>query len=393
MVDKPHAIIIGAGFTGCATAHDLALRGFKVTVVERGEIASGTSGRTHGLLHSGGRYCVTDQEAGIECIEENILLRKIAKQCIEFNGGLFVALDDTDLAFAPRFTAGAQACGIPIEEIKSQEIKRLEPNLNPKALLAYSVPDGSFDPLRLALGFAATARKNGTKFFVYHQVISLIIDGSRRVSGIKVLDRTTGKEVEFKGDIIINATGAWAGEIAEMGQAAVPVKPTPGVMVAYDQRVTQRVINRLNEPGDGDIIIPQRRMAVIGTTSFEVEDVDYIPVTTDQIQQMNKAAYELVPRLKQAHMRGAYMSARPLIGSSVQGRSLSRTFKCYDHQESDGLGGFVTITGGKATTCRGMAEMTADLVCKKLGLSVPCQTRDIVLSPYRAYYQCEGGSA
>ena len=71
MVDKPHAIVIGAGFTGCAIAHDLALRGFSVTVLERGEIASGTSGRTHGLLHSGGRYCVKDKESAIECIEQN----------------------------------------------------------------------------------------------------------------------------------------------------------------------------------------------------------------------------------------------------------------------------------------------------------------------------------
>ncbi len=391
MDDKPHALIIGAGFTGCATAHDLALRGFKVTVVERGEIASGTSGRTHGLLHSGGRYCVTDQEAGIECIEENILLRKIAKQCIEFNGGLFVALDEADLAFAPLFTAGAQACHIPIEEIKPQEIRNIEPNLNPRVLLAYSVPDGSFDPLRLALVFAATARKNGAAFLVYHQVNNLIIDGQRNVTGVRVLDRTTGKDLEIRGDIVINATGAWAGEIADMAHATVPVKPTPGIMVAYDQRVTERVINRLTAPSDGDIIIPQRRMAVIGTTSFEVKDVDYIPVLKEQIQQMNEAAYELVPRLKQAHMRGAYMSARPLIGSSIQGRSLSRTFKCYDHQESDGLGGFVTITGGKATTCRGMAEKTADLVCQKLRISAACQTRDVVLSPYRDYYRCQGG--
>jgi glycerol-3-phosphate dehydrogenase len=393
MTDKPHAIIIGAGFTGCATAHDLALRGFKVTVVERGDIASGTSGRTHGLLHSGGRYCVTDQEAGIECIEENILLRKIAKQCIEFNGGLFVALDENDLAFAPRFTAGAQACHIPIEEIKPQEIKRIEPNLNPKVLLAYTVPDGSFDPLRLALVFAATAKKNGAQFHVYHQVNSLIIDGQRNVSGVKVLNRTTGKDLEIKGDIVINATGAWAGEIAAMAQATVPIKPTPGVMVAYDQRVTERVINRLIEPSDGDIIIPQRRMAVIGTTSFEVKDVDYIPVLAEQIQQMNAAAYELVPTLRQARMRGAYMSARPLIGSSIQGRSLSRTFKCYDHQESNSLGGFVTITGGKATTCRGMAEKTADLVCHKLGISAQCQTRDVVLRPYREYYHDQEDAA
>src|SRR5512133_711000 len=118
MRDRPKAIIIGAGFTGCATAHDLAMRGFSVTVLERGEISSGTSGRTHGLLHSGGRYCVNDQESARECIEENILLRKLAAQCIEFNGGFFVALDEQDLAYAQDFEQGAQACGIPIEKMK-----------------------------------------------------------------------------------------------------------------------------------------------------------------------------------------------------------------------------------------------------------------------------------
>ncbi len=387
MSDKPHAIIIGAGFTGCATAHDLALRGFQVTVLERGEIASGTSGRTHGLLHSGARYCVTDEEAGVECIEENILLRKIAKQCIEFNGGLFVALNDSDVAYAPRFVAGAQACAIPIEELTGAAALKLEPNLNPKVCLAYTVPDGSFDPLRLALAFAASAKQRGAQFFPYHQVKGLIIDGQKQVRGATVWDRTTGKEYEVRGDILVNATGAWAGEIAAMGSAAVPVKPTPGVMVAYDRRVTQRVINRLNEPGDGDIIIPQRRMAVIGTTSFEVADVDYIPVFDEQVQQMNREAFELLPILRQAHQRGAYMSARPLIGSSVEGRSLSRTFKCYDHLQGSGLGNFVTITGGKATTCRGMAEKTADLVCQKLGLHAECQTKEVVLNSYRDYYR------
>ena len=110
MAAKPHALIVGAGFTGCATAHDLALRGFAVTVVERGDVASGTSGRTHGLLHSGGRYCVGDRESAIECIEENGILRRIAAQCIEPNGGLFVALDESDLAFAETFGEGAAAC-------------------------------------------------------------------------------------------------------------------------------------------------------------------------------------------------------------------------------------------------------------------------------------------
>ncbi len=385
MTNHPRAIIIGAGFTGCATAHDLTLRGFDVTVVERGEIASGTSGRTHGLLHSGGRYCVNDPEAAIECIEENIILRKIAKQCIEFNGGLFVALDENDLAYGEKFVEGAQTCHIPIEEIKPTEARQWEPNLTPKVLAAFTVPDGAFDPLRLALAFAATAHKNGARFFTYHDVTGLALDGKGNVTGVEVWDRTTGRNVTFHGDIVVNATGAWAEKIADMAHVNVPVKPTPGVMVAYDQRLVQRVINRLCEPADGDIVLPQRRMAVVGTTSFEVSDVDYIPVIEDQVKMMYERAVQLVPAVAQAKMRGAYMSARPLIGTTVEGRSLSRTFKCYNHHEQ-GIQGLVTITGGKATTCRAMAEKTADIVCENLGIRVACATREVVLDSYRNYY-------
>src|SRR5512133_4226073 len=97
-MSKPHAIIIGAGFTGTATAHDLALRGCDVTVVERGDICNGTSGRTHGLLHSGGRYAVKDQESAIECIDENMILRRIMPDLLELDGGLFVALTEEDYA-------------------------------------------------------------------------------------------------------------------------------------------------------------------------------------------------------------------------------------------------------------------------------------------------------
>lgn len=385
--DKPFAVIIGAGFTGCALAHDLALRGFRIVVLERGEIASGTSGRTHGLLHSGGRYCVTDKEAGIECIEENRILRQITPQCIEFNGGLFVAISEEDEAFGIRFEAGAQACGIEIEKLTAKQTLALEPALNPRLLMSYTVPDGSFDPLRLALAFAATAKKNGTVFRPYHEVEGMLFDGKANVKGVKVWDRSNDKHYDLQADIVINATGAWAGQVATMAKASVPVIPTPGIMVAYDQRLMQRVVNRLCEPDDGDIIIPQRRMMVIGTTSFEVEDVDYIPVIEDQVEQMHRCAYTLIPGLKNAKTRGIYMSARPLIGSTFTGRSLTRTFKCFDHKSSEGIDGLVTITGGKATTCRGMAEKTADLVCQKMGISSTCQTRDYKLISYREYYR------
>jgi glycerol-3-phosphate dehydrogenase len=80
------------------------------------------------------------------------------------------------------------------------------------------------------------------------------------------------------------------------------------------------------------------------------------------------------------------MSARPLVGGGESGRSLARTFKCFDHKETDGIDGFVTITGGKATTCRAMAETTVDTVCRKLGIQAACQTKEITLASYRDYY-------
>lgn len=390
MQTKPSAIIIGGGFTGTALAYDLARRGFTVDLLERGELTSGTSGRTHGLLHSGARYCVTDPEAAIECIQENIILRKIAKQCIEFNGGYFVALDDSDLAYASSFVAGAQACEIPIDDIGAKHAIETEPALSPAILAAYRVPDGTFDPLRLGLAFAASASQYGAGFHAFTEVTGFLHNGNGDITGVTALDRHSGQSIVFQADITINATGAWTGIVADMAGVRVPVQPTPGVMVAYEKRVTQHVINRLCEPADGDILLPQRRMSVIGTTSFEVEDADYIPVEPAQIRMMQDRASLLVPELKNVKLRGAYMSARPLIGGLVSGRSLSRTFKCYDHQENDGIDGLVTVTGGKATTCRIMAEKTADLVCQKIGWQRSCETHLHPLTDYHFYYQSAG---
>lgn len=386
-MSKPKVIIIGAGFTGVATAHDLALRGFDITVVDRGPIANGTSGRTHGLLHSGGRYAVNDKESAIECIEENTILRKIAPGVIEPNGGLFVAINESDMAYGEDFIEGCEACHIPIEELKPQEALKLEPNLNPNVLVAFRVPDGTFDPLRLAMSFAATAKSNGAKFKLYTEVTGLILNGQGNVTGVKVWDRTNDERYEIYGDVVVNATGAWVGEITAMAGVDVPIRPTPGVMVAFDQRLTNHAINRLNKPGDGDIVLPQRQMVVVGTTSFEVQGLDYVPVIEDHVKLMLERGAELLPAIRNTNMRGAYMATRPLLGSGGSGRSISRTFKCFDHKETHGIDGLVTITGGKATTLRAMAEKTADVVCEKLKISAACTTKEVPLISYREFYR------
>ena len=135
-MEKFHIFIIGGGGTGGALAHDLALRGFRVTLAERGELTSGTTGRHHGLLHSGGRYAVSDKESAIECIEENTILRRIMPGVFEENDGLFVAVNDADVAYSSIFLQACAECGIPTRVLSHELALRLEPNLFPDLKMA-----------------------------------------------------------------------------------------------------------------------------------------------------------------------------------------------------------------------------------------------------------------
>ncbi len=381
---RPSALIVGAGSTGAATAHDLALRGFDVTVVERGEVASGTTGRNHGLLHSGGRYAVKDAEAATECIVERDILAHIAPEVLELNGGLFVALDDAGEAYRETFLDACRRAGIPVRDLTAAQALELEPALNPRLRCAVEVPDGVFDPLHLCLAFLATSVRNGARIEPYHEVEELVMRGST-VEGAIVRDRCTGERRRVEADVVINATGPWAGRIAGMAGLDVPVTPTPGVMVAVAGRLVDRVINRLEPPSDGDIVLPQRRTVVIGTSSWQVDDPDLIDIPPDHVELMLRRGRELIPAIDPADERGVFAVARPLIGRpGDSGRELSRTFECFDHAR-DGVEGFVTISGGKTTTARAMAEKTADVVCAKLDVQAPCRTREVLLASYREY--------
>jgi glycerol-3-phosphate dehydrogenase len=382
----PHVIVIGAGSTGSATAHDLALRGLRVTVIERGEIASGTTGRNHCLLHSGGRYCVKDQESAIECIDENMILRHIMPDVLELNDGLFVAVTEDDLAFKDKFLEGCAACHIPAREVPVKRALEMEPYLNPNLLAAVQVPDGVFEPFRFCLSFLATARQNGAVARSYTEVTNLVCSG-KSVTGVEILDHRTGKTETLGADVVVNATGPWAGEIAAKAGVDVPVTPTAGVMVTVRWRLNNMVMNRLNKPSDGDIVVPQRATSIIGTTSWAVSDPDLIPVPQEHVDRMIAQGEKMLPAIANIPMRGVMAVARPLISKGgVDEREVSRTFECFDHKRN-GVDGFVTISGGKTTTARAMAEKVSDIVCDKLGIKEVCRTRDVPLASYRLFYQ------
>jgi glycerol-3-phosphate dehydrogenase len=382
-------LIVGGGGTGGALAHDLSLRGLSVTLVERGEVTSGTTGRHHGMLHSGARYAVSDRESAVECIEENTILRRICPGSFESNGGLFVAVEDDDMDYLEPLLEGCAAAGIPAQRLTPSEALALEPNLNPELKAAVRVPDGSMDAMRLPLRFFATAQHNGAVISPYTEVKALLVH-DHVVTGAVVRDHLGGSEAEIHADVVINAAGPWSEKVAAMAGVHVPIRPSPGVLLAVRGRLCNMVINRMHSSGDGDIVLPQRSLSVVGTSSWVVEDPDDLSVPADHVERMFSEGAKLIPAVKHAQRRAAWSAARPLVGARAgeadSGRELSRTFKTFDHKVTDGLEGFVTITGGKATTLRGMAELCADLVCRKLGIDAPCRSRDTVLLPHTAYY-------
>jgi glycerol-3-phosphate dehydrogenase len=385
-----HVVVVGGGATGGGVAHDLSLRGLRVTVLERGELTSGTTGRHHGVLHSGGRYAVSDRESATECIKENQILRRIAPGSFEENGGLFVALTDDDMDHVPSFLAACEASGIPTSLLKPAEALQLEPNLNPEVKLAVAVPDATVDPMRLVLRFFATAQRNGADLRTFTEVTGFV-RGNGTVTGVLAHDLVLERHYELPADIVVNAGGPWCGQLGAMAGVDVPMQLSPGVLLAVRGRYCGRVLNRLHDPSDGDIILPQRELSVIGTTSWVVDDPDVPEVPADHVAKMYSEGAKLVPAIASAERRSAWSAVRPLVASSstgpaATGRELSRTFQCFDHKQADSVEGLVTITGGKATTLRAMAAAAADVVCGKLGVDVPCGTADTVLAPHSAYY-------
>lgn len=391
---ETEVLVIGGGATGTGVLRDLAMRGFKSILVEKGDMTNGTTGRYHGLLHSGGRYVVKDPLAAKECIEENRILRQIMPHCIEDTGGFFVLTPEDDPEYASKFVAGCQAAGIPVEEVPIREMLREEPLLNPKIKRCFRVPDASADSFLGADVNAASARAYGAETLRYHQVIELLTredsdsnnparSQKKTVIGARCKDLVHDEIVEIYADMVVNASGAWAGSIAGSVGVQVAIIPGKGTMIAVNHRIVNTVINRCKMPSDGDILVPAHTVAIIGTTDVKVEDPDHYAIEPWEVDLMMEEGEKLVPGFRNMRMLRAWAGVRPLYQETnvTDTRNVTRAYVLLDHEKRDGVEGLVTITSGKWTTYRKMAEVTVDLVCQKLGVQRECRTHLEELPP------------
>lgn len=374
-------VVIGGGITGCGVARDLALRGVDVTVIERNQLAAGTTSRMHGLLHSGARYAVTDPETARHCRIEQAILKRIAPACINETGGMFVRHPEDPPGYLDTLDTACTDLGISTTRIDAATARDREPALTQVITAALTVPDATVDPLMLTAATAADARDHGARFRSGTAVVDLHCeDGDVTAVAITSEDDSNSEDLIMT-QHVVNATGAWVGRIGAMAGVTIPTRLSQGAMVLVDAPSLRTVINRCRRPSDGDIGVPHAGGALLGTTDTAIDGADAISPARGEVGLLRTELGTVLPAVTEADRRRSSWGVRPLAAPTGggNGRSVTRTFTMHDHAQRDGIGGLTTILGGKLTTYRRMGEAVADHVCDRLGRTGACETADRIL--------------
>jgi glycerol-3-phosphate dehydrogenase len=384
-------IVVGGGATGLGVALDACLHGIKVLAIEKGDLGQGTSGRYHGLLHSGGRYVLSDPTSARDCARENLILRKIVPHAIEDTDGLFISVSGDPSDFPDAWRSASLSAKVPFEEISPAKALTLEPALNPEIQRAFRVRDAGLDSFDLLHALAASIRSAGGRVLLRHQLERFFIERGV-IEAVEVRDLATGETRVIGADLVINAAGPWAGEVAQLAGVDLPITLSKGTMVAMADRPVHTVINRCRPAGDGDIIVPIGTVTVLGTTDLPVEQPQDLHIQTEEIDFLLAQADVLLPGISQQRPLRAWAGIRPLFRpeaySSADTRELPRGHIILDHKRRDGVQGLISVFGGKLTTYRLMAEDTMQIAAAYLNVSQKCKTAETPLYAERPrYYQ------
>jgi glycerol-3-phosphate dehydrogenase len=389
MTLKTQVLIIGGGITGTAIARDLALRGVHGILIDRSHINAGASGANHGVLHSGARYVASDPESSRECREENELLKKMAPHCIENTGGLYVAVKEDDERYLADFPHLCAKCGVPCDPLDVKDALAMEPALSKDIIAAYRTEDSSIDPFRASFENLSYAIKYGHVFMPYTEVKRFEI-ADKKIQGTRVKDIFTGQEQIIEAEQIVNAAGAWVGQVAGLANATIEILFSKGTLIVTHTRLAQHLLLRLRPPSDGDVLCPNGTVSILGPSSIRLTSPDDIKPTVEEVDHIIDQGVPIVPSLKQCRYIRAFSGVRPLIAKkkaadTTDDRKISRGFDLIDHS-SDGVENFLTVAGGKLSIFRLMAERACDRICARLKVDEPCRTRH---EPLPSTLNCE----
>ncbi len=382
--------IIGGGATGLGTALDAASRGFKTVLFEQHDFAKGTSSRSTKLVHGGVRYL---QQGNIklvmEALRERGLLLQNAPHLVhnqKFVVPNYKWWEKTFYGIGLKIydkMAGKLGLG-PSQFLSKEETLQLAPTLDPEDLKGGVLyHDGQFDDARLAISIAQTAAQHGGVLLNYFPVAGLL-KMNNKVCGVWVKDSLTGKDYEVKSKVVINATGVFTDVIMKMDDAKHEsiINPSQGIHLVVDKEFlpgdTAIMIPRTD---DGRVLfaVPWHNKIVLGTTDTPVATISEEPVPLqEEIEFILKHIGRYLSKdPKLSDVKSMFAGLRPLVkGKAKKTAALSR-----DHLISIGNSGLITITGGKWTTYRKMAEDVVDISMKTFDLpDKPCVTKELKLN-------------
>jgi glycerol-3-phosphate dehydrogenase len=376
-------LILGGGITGSGVALDATLRGLRVALIDKGDFAAGTSSLSSKLIHGGLRYLEHgDFHLVYEALHERGRLLHNAPHLVHplrfvlpfYEGARVPAWKFRIGLVLYDFLAGGH--NIRRGRAVSRSLLRAEfPGLEAKGLRGGAEYfDAQMDDARLCLEVLRTAALHGAIVANYVEAVAFERDGVRAV------DRLSGREFAITAKQIVNATGPWGDAVRRLaGDDAGPLlQPTKGVhLIAPDRALPSAFL--LLHPADGRVffVIPWLGKTLLGTTDTVCDDApDELAVTPQDVDYLLAGFHHYFsPPLSASDIPGSFAGLRPLIRARPGAPSdRSREFQL--HTSPSGL---LTVTGGKYTTYRHMAEVITDTVVRRLGLSRRCRTRSFRL--------------
>lgn len=360
-------VIVGGGATGVGVAVDAASRGYDVLLLEQSDFGKGTSSRSTKLVHGGVRYLEQGNISLVmEALKERGLLLQNAPHLVS---NLGFVVPNYDWWEAPFYGIGlkmynllAGKYGFGSSEILSRDetLRRL-PTIKTEGLRGGVVYfDGQFDDSRLLINLVTTAAEQGATLLNYTRVTGLTKDAEGIVNGLVAVESESGDEITVQARVVVNATGAFTDDIRRQADPSVKpmISPSQGVHLVFDRAfLPGDTAIMVPHTSDGRVMfaIPWHNHTLVGTTDTPIPGPVLEPIAQEQEIEfiLKTAALYLAKAPTRDDVLSVFAGIRPLVKSGDGGNTAALSRDHTIHIDSSGL---LTITGGKWTTYRHMAE-------------------------------------
>jgi glycerol-3-phosphate dehydrogenase len=382
-------LVVGGGITGVGVALDAVTRGLRTALVERADLASGTSSKSSKLVHGGIRY-LQQREVGLvyEALAERQVLRHTAPHLVRVLPFLLPVFTRDGLL--PRRLArllgttmwaydltGGLRIGKVHKRVSKEEALQYMPTLHADNVAAsYVYYDAQTDDARLTLAVARTAADYGAVVANYASLVDFEKGADGRVTTARVV--ADGNSIDVRTRLVVNATGVWADDVRALDEGTHPssIRPAKGVHITVPWSLVQnRIAAVIPVPKDkrSVFVVPwggeggDYKFTYIGTTDTDYDgSIDDPQITPDDVKYLLRAINGAVTTtITEADILGTWAGLRPLVRAATSERTADLSRR---HSVRASASGVITVTGGKLTTYRRMAADTVDAAVKELAI-------------------------